>query len=210
MISAEYRDIDKRKIAVSDNELSARLGRRCSHTDPELYRVVETLIKIAEPRYASTRVKISYNDTDVDLGFATVSSASLLKNLDGAEEAFVFAVTLGVEVDMLLSRLSKTSRAEAFIFDAVASALVEAVCEVAESEIKGNLSCRPRFSPGYGDFSLEHQSALLSFLGAPTHLGLCVGEGGMMTPMKSVSAVMGIRTRSASSAPVLNKTTIKR
>ena len=194
MITAEYHDIDKRKIAVSDNELSARLGRRCSHTDPELYRVAEALLQIAEPRYAVTRVRSSYPTPDtVDLGFATVFSSALFKNLDGATEVFVFVVTLGIEVDRLLTRLSKTSRAEAFIFDAVASALAEAACDVAEEEIKSGLSCRPRFSPGYADFSLEHQGALLSFLGAPMHLGVCVGDSGIMTPMKTVSAVMGIK-----------------
>lgn len=194
MISAEYHDIDKRKIAISDNELSARLGRRCSHTDPDLYRVFEAILQISEPRYAVTRVPVSYMESGtISLGFAEVSSASLIKNLDGAAEAFVFVVTLGIEVDRLLSRLSKTSRAEAFIFDAVASALIEAACDVAEEEIKGECICRPRFSPGYGDFPIEHQGALLSFLGAPAHLGVCVGEGGMMAPMKTVSAVMGIK-----------------
>jgi hypothetical protein len=192
MISAEYRDIDKRKIAVNDNELSARLGRRCTHTDPELYRVLEALLQIAEPRYGATRVKVSYTEGGTELGFLSTTSTSLVKNLAGATEAFVFVVTLGVEVDRLLNRLSKTSRAEAFIFDAVAYALVEAACDVAEQEIKGTLSTRPRFSPGYGDFSIEHQGALLEFLGAPAHLGICVGEGGIMSPMKTVSAVMGI------------------
>lgn len=194
MISAEYHDIDKRKIAINDNELSARLGRRCSHTDPELYRVFEAVLQTAEPRYAVTRVKLSHNDDGtVDLGFANVSSSSLVKNLDGAREAFLFVVTLGVELDRLLSRLSKTSRAEAFIFDAVASALAEAACDVAEAEIKGEVLCSPRFSPGYSDFSIEHQGAILDFLGAPAHLGVCVGEGGIMSPMKTVSAVMGIK-----------------
>ncbi len=194
MISAEYHDIDKRKIAIDDNELSARLGRRCSHTDPELYRVFEAVLQTAEPRYAVTRVKLSYTDEGVvNLGFSDVSSSSLVKNLDGAPEAFLFVVTLGVELDRLLARLSKTSRAEAFIFDAVASALAEAACDVAEAEIKGDLVCRPRFSPGYGDFPLEHQAALLDFLGAPSHLGVCITEAGLMTPMKTVSAVMGIK-----------------
>lgn len=194
MISAEYHDIDKRKIAINDNELSARLGRRCSHTDPELYRVFEAVLQTAEPRYAVTRVKLSYSDDGVaSLGFASVSSSALTKNLGGAREAFIFVVTLGIELDRLLSRLSKTSRAEAFIFDAMASALAEAACDVAEAEIKGDLLCTPRFSPGYADFSIEHQKAILDFLGTPLHLGVCVGEGGIMSPMKTVSAVMGIK-----------------
>lgn len=194
MISAEYHEIDKRKIAISDNELSARLGRRCSHTDPDLYRVLEAVLQTAEPRYAVTRVKLSYSESgEINLGFASVSSSSLEKNLAGAKEAFLLVVTLGSELDRLLARLSKTSRAEAFIFDAVASALAEAACDVAEEEIKGALVCRPRFSPGYGDFSIEHQAALLDYLGAPVHLGVCVCDSGLMTPMKTVSAVIGIK-----------------
>lgn len=193
MTLVEYHDVDKRKISVSDSELSARLGRRCTHTDPELSRVVDALIRESEPRYAATRVKLSYGDDGtVDLGFARVGSTALVKNLAGATEAFIFVVTLGATVDRLLARLSLTSRAEAFIFDAVASALTEAVCDVAEAEIKGTLTTRPRFSPGYADFSIEHQPALLDFLGAPLHLGVCAGESCFMTPVKTVTAVMGI------------------
>lgn len=193
MISAEYREVDKRKIAISDAELSARLGRVVSHTDPELERVTHAVMQTAEPRYAVTRVKISYpNETSVDLGFATVESTALVKNLRGADEAFIFVVTLGASVDRMLARLFATSRAEGFIFDAVASALVEAACDTAEAEIRAELRCRPRFSPGYADFGIEHQAALLDFLGAPAHLGVCVGESCLMSPMKTITAVMGV------------------
>ena len=192
MISAEYHDIDKRKIAISDNELSARLGRRCSHTDPELYRVLEALLQIAEPRYAATRVKISHTGGAIDLGFATVQSASLVKNLADSSESFIFVVTLGIEVDRLLMRLSKTSRAEAFIFDAVASALAEAACDVAEEEIKGDAVCRPRFSPGYGDLSLALEREIFAFLDCPRRIGVSLTEGLLMVPTKSVCAIVGI------------------
>ena len=50
-----------------------------------------------------------------------------------------------------------------------------------------------RFSPGYGDFSLEHQPALLSLLDTQRRIGLTLSEGGMMLPTKSVTAIVGIR-----------------
>ncbi len=193
MINAEYREVDKRKIALSDAELSARLGRIVMHTDPELERVTQTVLQTAEPKYAVTRVKLSYpTDSSVDLGFATVESTALVKNLRGAREAFIFVVTLGASVDRMIARLSATSRAEAFIFDAVASALAEAACDVVDAEIRGSTVCRPRFSPGYADFDISHQPALLDFLGASTYLGVCVSESFLMTPMKTITAVMGI------------------
>lgn len=193
MINAEYRSIDKRKISINDSELSARLGRVCSHQDEELFRVYETLMRTIEPRYAVSRVTLNYpEENKIDLGFTTVTSSALAKNLSGCTEAFVFVCTLGGEVDRLIGKLSKTSRAEAFIFDAVASALAEAAADAAEEEIKGERKCRTRFSPGYADLSLACQGALLDFLGAPVYLGVAIGESGLMSPLKTVSAVMGI------------------
>lgn len=194
MINAEYRTVDKRKIAIDDRELSARLGRVCAHTDPEIYRVVEALLREMEPRYAYTRVRLAYTEAgEVDIGFTVTDSAALIKNLAGAGEAFVLVCTLGIGVDRVIARLSKTSRAEAFIFDAVASTLAEAAVDAAEREICEGLVCTSRFSPGYADFPLECQGSLLSYLGAPTYLGITLTESGLMTPLKTVSAVIGIK-----------------
>ena len=194
MIKAEYREIDKRKIAINDKELSARLGRVCSHTDPELFRVCEAVLMSSEPRCAVCRVPISVSEDGViDLTFTKTESASLLKNLSGAHEAFVVACTLGAEVDRVIGRLSKTSRAEAFIFDAVASAVVDAAVDAVEAEITEGYRTSPRFSPGYGDFSITCQSELLDYLGAPIHLGVALNDNGMMSPMKTVTAVIGIK-----------------
>ena len=195
MLNAEYREIDKRKIAINDKELSARLGRICSHTDPELFRVCEAVLQAAEPRYAVRRVPVSISDGAVDLFFTKTESAALIKNLSGVTEAFVVAVTLGIEIDRIISRLSKTSRAEAFIFDAVASAVIEAAADVMEDEITEGYKTSPRFSPGYGDFSLDCQGALLDLLGAPVYLGITLTETGLMSPIKTVTAVIGIKEK---------------
>ena len=194
MISAEYRTVDKRMIEIDDRELSARLGRVCSHTDPELFRVYESVMKEAEPRYAVKRIPIAYpGEGAVELGFYKAESVALTKTLEGATEALVVACTLGAGVDRLIAKLSKISRAEAFIYDAMASALAEAVAELMHKELSRELNLTQRFSPGYGDFSLECQSALLDFLGAPHYLGVSVGDTNLMTPMKTITAIIGIK-----------------
>ena len=194
MLKAEYREIDKRKIAINDKELSARLGRVCSHTDPEIYRVCEAVIQSSEPRCAVCKVPVTLSDDGViDLEFTKLESSALAKNLRGSREAFVVACTLGTEVDRVIGRLSKTSRAEAFIFDAVASSVVEAALDALEAELTDGLRTAPRFSPGYGDFPLCIQGALLDFLGAPVHLGVALNDNGMMSPLKTVTAVIGIK-----------------
>ena len=193
MLSAQYRNIDKRKITIDDRELSARLGKICSHTDPDLLPIVDTVIRESDPKYAVVSCPITVSDGEVTLGFGRVKSVALAKCLSGCGEACVFAVTLGISIDRLVSRISKTSRAEAFIYDAVASALAEAVCDVAEAEILDGRGASMRFSVGYGDFSLDHQAAVLDYLGAPTYLGITLTESGLMAPLKTITAVIGIK-----------------
>ena len=51
---------------------------------------------------------------------------------------------------------------------------------------------RPRFSPGYGDFDIRHQKELLQMLDGAKKIGLTVTDGMMLSPTKSVTAVIGV------------------
>ena len=51
---------------------------------------------------------------------------------------------------------------------------------------------RPRFSPGYGDFSIEHQKQILQMLNAAKEIGVSSTESSMLTPTKSVTALIGL------------------
>ena len=62
-----------------------------------------------------------------------------------------------------------------------------------EEEVRGEgYYVRPRFSPGYGDFSLEVQSAFLEMTDATKLIGITLTDGGIMVPEKSVTAVIGL------------------
>ena len=111
-------------------------------------------------------------------GFGAVRSSSLANYLDGAEGVYVFAATLGV------------GAVAQYVTDAVASAMIESLCDFAAAELP--LLTRSRFSPGYGDLPLEVQPMLLGFLGADRELGIRLSESLLMTPTKSVSAIIRI------------------
>lgn len=193
MLSAEYREVDKRKITIDDRELSARLGKLCSHKDPDLSYIVDSVIRESDPKYAAISCPVAIEGGEVLLGFGRVKSNALAKCLSGYSEAYVFAITLGIGIDRLVSKISRISRAEAYIYDAVASALAEAVCDVAQAEIVGNKEAGFRFAVGYGDFSLEHQGSVLDYLGAPTYLGITLTDSGLMIPLKTITAVVGVK-----------------
>ena len=114
----------------------------------------------------------------------------LLKNLYGCKEVIIFAATLGAQFDRLLLRYSKVSPAKAVIFEAIGTAEIERVCD--EFCCKVNRFTKPRFSPGYGDLPLEVQKEIFKVLDCPRKIGLTLNESLLMSPSKSVTAIVGI------------------
>lgn len=191
MTELVYRTLDPLSLNPSDCELQARLRAPISEFENEVKAALSDIKALIKPRYAAARVKLNYTQDGVDFGFGEVKSKALLKNLDSADEAFVVACTLGAEADRLVLS-TKTSPSRAFVLDACASALAEALIDACETEIGKGLTLRPRFSPGYADFPLSHQPYLLKFLDADRRLGIFVSESLLMTPRKSITAVIGI------------------
>ena len=76
------------------------------------------------------------------------------------------------------------------ILEVVAPA-VENFCQIL-GEAKSGARLRPRFSPGYGDLPLEMQKDIFSLLGCPSNVGITLNESLIMSPSKSVTAIVGI------------------
>ena len=49
-----------------------------------------------------------------------------------------------------------------------------------------------RYSPGYGDWPLAVQPLLAAALDTARRAGLCVTENNLMTPRKSITAILGV------------------
>ena len=187
-----FKNISAENIALNPNETALRLKTDRGYTNKQIETCLETLKKNINCKYISTRVEIKQKGCVFDLGFGEFESKSLEQNLKGCKEAFVFLTTLGFECDRLLNRLSLTSPAEHFICDALASSMAEAVCDMAENEIKGNILCNVRFSPGYGDLPLEIQPKLLDMLNAQKLAGITISKAYLMSPVKTITCIMGI------------------
>ncbi len=122
---------------------------------------------------------------------------SISEHLDGAVAVGVLAVTAGAGVDAELRRLSFTDRIAQVVFDAAGSALVERAADAAEAGVvtaaaDRGLFCGSRFSPGYGDLPLATQPVLLAALDAQRALGMTLSAELLMSPTKSVTAVVGL------------------
>lgn len=133
----------------------------------------------------------------ISLSCGQIASRNLAKNLSGCDKAIIFAATIGIGIDRLISKYSRLSPAKALCLQAIGAERVEALCndfcEKMESEFQGKgESLRPRFSPGYGDLPLETQKMIFSLLDCPKRIGVTLGDTLLMSPSKSVTAFIGI------------------
>lgn len=157
----------------------------------------EELDKLSDARFIYRIFEIFLqNSNDLMIENLHITSEKLCKNLKNCHQAVLFAATLGTSVDRMIKKYTITNMAKAVVMQACAAAKLEEFCDQAQQKIAKNLGeglyVRPRFSPGYGDFSILHQRDLLQMLDAPKKIGLTMTEASMLIPTKSVTAIIGI------------------
>ena len=127
-----------------------------------------------------------------------LTGTSIVRHLEGCDSAYLLAGTIGLAHEQLLRKTMLTQPEAGVVLDSCGSAAAEAVAELADQEIQRLAASEgkyttPRFSPGYGDLPLSCQQPLLSALRAMQTLGMTVNSGGLLSPNKSVTAIIGVR-----------------
>ena len=168
--------------------------------DPATLALVEgcsaRLLAAARPKwtYRVFDLAVQTDGVRLDCGLL-LPGRDLAAHLRGCSRAALLAATLSAPVDALLRRAQAEDLAAAVALDCCATAAVEAVCDLAEAEFRARFpgcSFPFRFSPGYGDLPIELQDPILRLLDAPRRVGLCATDRHILTPRKSVTAVLGI------------------
>lgn len=159
---------------------------------------VRELERAAVPKSIYKEYPLSfYGEEGIDCCAFQTCSKALKKNLKDCQSMLLFGATLGTGVDLLLHRYNRLQMSKAVVLQAAAAAMLEDYCDQMNEELEKKyeekgLYLRPRFSPGYGDFSLECQPALLGCLEAGKRIGITLTDSLLMAPSKSVTAVIGI------------------
>lgn len=168
---------------------------------PELSALLEETLSEAAPvltgRICWTEFPINREDDTLDLGFVKTRSAALRRNLSGCGRIVVFGATLGLALDRLIARYGQCSPARALMLQAIGAERIEGLCDVFCEKIRSEaaeqgLRTAPRFSPGYGDFPLETQRDIFRVLDCSRRIGLTLNSSFLMSPSKSVTAIMGL------------------
>lgn len=189
-------------IATDRREILRYLGYWANQKPDEtiqakITRCLEALQQAVEPRFIYRVFPLTcLPEHCLNIDGLFIKSVHLSRNLQGCSSVCLLAVTLGVGADRLLARASVTDISDAAVCQAAAAAMTEAWCDEMNEKIRREMAaqqlyCRPRFSPGYGDFSITHQRDLTRLLDT-RKIGLTVTESCLLAPAKSITAVIGL------------------
>ena len=140
---------------------------------------------------------VKRSESLIDFGFATVESRDVAKYLDRCDEIILMAATVGIEIDRLILKYGRLSPSAAVCMQAIGAERIEALCDSLCEELKSSLktegkTSKPRFSPGYGDLPLSFQKDVFRVLEPEKRIGLTLNASLLMSPTKSVTAIIGI------------------
>lgn len=159
------------------------------------------LLAAAKPRWTwrAFGCALDSEGARLDCGFL-LPGRDIAGHLAGCREAVLMAATLSPGVDALLRRSQLSDLSRSLVLESCATAAIEEVCDRGETVIRQRYPGRAltsRYSPGYGDLPVTVQGAFLDLLDAPRRLGLCATGSSILTPRKSVTAVIGVREEGA-------------
>ena len=205
-------NIEKEKLIPNHIETARYLGySKLNAPEEEIFALIE---QAATQMHKIINPKAVFQDFQLEITFPTenqkqenpiiklkdtifqIQSKDLYNNLKNCHKVYLLACTLGPQVDSLIRKTQFTDQVMATILQATGAMYIEEVVDFVNNQInqieKGkNKSTRPRFSPGFGDVSLEVQKDFFSLLPC-SKIGLTLMDTLIMAPEKSVTAFVGI------------------
>lgn len=164
------------------------------------------LMGVAAFKHTALELPATIADDVITFSGVTVKSRALARHIAGSAHVLLFAATLGAGVDRLMQAYAATDIPMAAALQACAASLLESGADEVQAGYEKEyaqkgLYLMPRFSPGYGDFSLAVQPDILRLLDAQRRIGLFATKNNMLTPTKSITAVIGVSSQPCGGKP---------
>ena len=181
---------------INTGEILRYMG--CKEQDNQVLQLLEEcqneLCGVLSYKVCFDEFPIKHLENAIEFPFAKTDSSALGKCLEDFSQAVIFAATIGIDIDRLILKYSHLSPARALCFQAIGAERIEALCNTFCSDLlceKEKIS--PRFSPGYGDLPLSFQTEIFKVLDLPRKIGLSLTSALLMSPSKSVTAIVGVK-----------------
>ena len=189
--SETARYLGYQKVSVPDEQTEALIKSAAAE-----------LLEVIKPQavYEQFDLSVEY-DEEAGTGMVSfadvgIPSKDLSRNLRECNKVVIFASTLGAQCDQQIRRAQIKDPVKAAVLQATGAMYIEKCVDLLNEKIRIEFEeqghkVRPRFSPGYGDVSLEVQKDFFRLLPCQ-RIGLTLMDTLIMSPEKSVTAFIGI------------------
>ncbi len=153
----------------------------------------EILLKHSNISYVEGEYSLYFEKERVFIKEGQVlSGKDIYNHLRGYQKAIFFIVTLGIEIDKQINLLQYKDLTASYILDELASILIDIKSDKIEDSKRDFAIISDRYSCGYGDYPLSLQENICKLL-CSEKIGVKLTTGGMLSPTKSISAVIGLK-----------------
>lgn len=197
--------IDANQLKVDVEQVLSGLGMKRTDADEYLLNLINELIikclKLARPRASFSLFKNPEFDFEKKTVHILSSEFQLGNTITGmlkkSEAIFLFAATVGHDIDVFSKQQMKEGNSlEGYIIDLIGSELAETTTDYLHNYLEEMVNAEGfglsnRYSPGYCNWPVSDQHQLFSLLG-DANCGITVNESSLMSPIKSVSGIVGV------------------
>lgn len=190
VISGLNRSEALRYMGQADLSCDERLEKLMDDCEAELLLAIR-------PRYLYQCFDFTREEDGIHLDGTslTLPGDDIRNHLTGCEKAVLMCVTLSSDVDRIIRVAQLSDMLSALALDCLASTAVEQLCDKVELKIKQDFPAYEmtwRYGVGYGDLPISLQREFLMVLNAGKKIGLNATGSNILTPRKSVTAVIGL------------------
>ena len=195
-------------MKIEKSELLRYLGYRGQEygerIDEEIQDAIALCLQLIKPRSVIKKYDLSDQPFGLEGTNMLLLGKDIRAHLQGCKQAYVMGATVGFEVEKKVFELMKSNPLKGVLLDSASICAIESYCDDLCEELQSQ-NQRPltsRFSCGYGDFPLSQQKDFVRVLELAKRIGVFMNEESfMLTPQKSVTAVIGIRENGEDKSP---------
>lgn len=159
--------------------------------DKKIDKAIEICLEYASPKNIVKKYKLDRENKKLEGTTFVLKGEDIWKHLDGCDEVYLFAATIGFGVEKQIARYFIEDKTLAILLDSAATCAIESYCDEVCDTLDGKLTYR--YSCGYGDFPLDQQKEFCNLMDTFRKIGVFVAPSFMMSPQKSVTAIIGIK-----------------
>ncbi|MEG0570517.1 MAG: methionine synthase [Oscillospiraceae bacterium] len=194
-ISSDFSDIKINKAEIL-NYLGYNQDLANKNLDYICDEAADTIERLSGPAYLYSYFDIEKKDD----GILVCDTPLLLRgksisyHLKSCGKIALLCVTLSNAIDRVIMQ-AKFDVLKQLFLDVAASVYIEQICERVFEMIKDenpDLFLTKRYGVGYGDLSLIYQQDVLTILNAQKRIGVMATADGILTPRKSITAIVGL------------------